>query len=354
MPIRGTASSAACLERLRCALAQRGFTPERIDDLLPLVEIVELPPSERLAELSPAVAAAGVDDLVHCAGCVDYFDKRRLELANVTLTSRLLETAQHWDIRRFCYISTAYCSGYQSGMIRESLHPDPSPENEPTEYTRTKRIAEWLVADNGIPFVIIRPSIVIGDSRTGTYTGKNYGLYQMWRAIEGLLCREYYPTWYTVAPPIAVDFVHQDAFQDAFIGIFYSDADNAVVHVVAEQARRPTMLDLCRLWANVYCPAEIHCYASVDDVPLSAIPLRQRRFLELAAKNLEIATHSWCFETRFMDGLRASGQTFANATLETITRCQHRYIEGSSRIREHMSRYGGEPRSHVRLLAMSA
>jgi len=354
LPIRPNTAPADCLSVIRSAVVDRGVSERDADDLIGLVTTVELPSLDRLSDLDKVVCSMGIDEVVHCAGCVDYFDKRLLQVANVDFTSNLLEAARRWDARRFLYLSSAYCAGYRSDIIPECLHPDPAPKDEPTDYTRSKRMAEWLIAESGIPFVIIRPSIVIGDSRTGIYTGKNYGLYQMWRAIEGLLCREYYPIWYTVAPPAPVNFIHQDSFQHGFIGIYRSAEPGAIVHLVADHAESPTMRELCELWAEVYCPAEIHCYAEVDDVPLQSIPTRQRRFLEIAAKNLEIATHPWKFERTYLDGLQASGLSFAEATLETIARCQRRYIEGSERIREHMRQYSGRPGERPRLIDMFA
>jgi hypothetical protein len=136
------------------------------------------------------------------------------------------------------------------------------------------------------------------------------------------------------------------------MGIYRNAAPGAIVHLTSDHAKNPTMRDLCWLWADVYCPVEIHCYAQVDDVPLNSIPTRQRRFLELTAKNLEISTQTWRFETRHLDGLRAAGLPFADATIETITRCQRRYIEGSARIQEHMKRYGSQLKERPRLIEM--
>jgi nucleoside-diphosphate-sugar epimerase len=353
LPVRPGASAFECKNRLRTALRDCGVADRDGDDLMALVAVVELPPLERLGELDAVASRFQVDEIVHCAGCVDYFDKRRLQLANVELTSRLLATARPWGLRRFIYLSTAYCSGYRAGLIPEQLHADP-PADEPTEYTRTKRAAEWCIADSGLPFVIIRPAVVIGDSRSGIYRGKNYGLYQLWRAFEGLLCREYAPVWHIVAPPAPVDFVHQDAFQTAFRGIYRSAPPGAIVHLVGDPSQRPTLRDLVGQWANVYWPLEIHGYARVDDVPLDTIPKWQRRFLVLAAKNFEIATHPWEFETTFMTQLRSAGLPFADATLATIAAGQERYIAGSAAIQEHMRRFAGRPGGPPRFVDLTA
>jgi nucleoside-diphosphate-sugar epimerase len=321
-----------------------------VTELLRLVTIVELPPLGQLSVLDRIAAEMRVDEIIHCAGCVDYFDTVALQLANVDFTAQLLDRGRYWGVGKFIYLSTAYCSGYRTGVIPERLHPDPEPSHEPTEYTRTKRTAERLVASSGIPSLIIRPSIVIGDSRTGQYGGKNYGLYQLWRAIEGLLCREYYPIWYTVAPEVRLNLLHQDAFQTSLVAARRDVVPGTIVHVVSDHTKSPTMRELCWLWADVYAPMEIHAYDRVDDVPLRSIPVRQRRFLEFAAKNLEIAIQGWLFETTALDALRSTGLDFPDATLESVKLCQQRYVADSAKIQNHMRQYAARPGPRPKLI----
>jgi nucleoside-diphosphate-sugar epimerase len=349
LPIRAAADPSQCRQRLREELLACGVPHPHVADLIHLAAVTGLPALSRFSDLAALAAAAGVDEIVHCAGCVDYFDDKGLQQANVELTARLLETARTLGVRRFIYLSTAYCAGYGRDHIPEQLHPHPEPTAEPTAYTRTKRMAEWLIADSGIPFLIIRPSIVIGDSRTGRYSGKNYGLYQMWRAIEGLLCREYAPVWHTIASRVPVNLLHQDSFQNGFLGSYQHLGPGAIIHLVSDDASSPTLRELTWLWADVYHPAEIRCYPGIDDVPLASLPRRQRRFLELAWKNFEIATQPWRFETTALTGLRRAGLPFTDATLGTVARCQQRYIERSTRIQEHTRRYGGLNGMHTTL-----
>jgi nucleoside-diphosphate-sugar epimerase len=336
LPIRTITGASECIARIRLALLDCGAEAEALEALLQRVHVVALPAPDKFGALDTVVAAMDVAEIVHCAGCTDYFDGRRLHAANVALTADLLNAGRRWGVQRFIYISTAYCSGFRSGTIPERLHPDPASSDEPTDYTRTKRMAERLVAGSGLPFVIIRPSIVIGDSRSGIYRGKNYGLYQIWRAWEALLGPEYSPVWYTVSPAAPLNLLHQDAFQAGFLAIHRAMESDRIVHLVADDAKSPTMRDVCWLWAEVYCPTEIRSYAVVDDVPLHSLPTRQRRFLELSAKNLEIAAHRWRFETAHLDVLRAGGLVLADATIESVARCQQRYIAQAPRILAHM------------------
>lgn len=358
IPIRATMATDACRARIETGLRALGITGAAVEDRMGLVSLIDLPPTEHVRDLAPMLRADGADELIHAAGCLDYWDAKSLHAVNVELTRAIVALAHEAGIGRILYVSTAYCAGYTDERIREQLHAEPPPAHEPTEYTRTKRMAEVIVAGAGLPFVILRPSIIIGDSRTGAYAGRNYGLYQMWRAIEGLLTREYTPIWYTVATHAHLNFVHQDAFQAAVMAIRATPARDAIVHVVSDHAKSPTMRDLCWLWANVYRPKEIHCYASVDDVPLREIPKRQRRFLELAAKNLEISTKRWVFETGALDALRTGGLTFADATLQSVERCQQRYIEGSTRIQAYLhdlhERQRAEPFERSRLIENAA
>ena len=280
----------------------------------------------------------------------DRFPTRQLELANIDLTSKLLAAARRWDVQRFVYVSTAFSAGYRNDSISEVLHPDPQPADEPTEYTRTKRMAEWRVAESGLPFLIVRPSIVIGDSRSGDYSGRNYGLYQMWRAWEALLAKDYSPVLYTVAPRVRLNFVHQDAFVAGFMGALRGLPPDSIVHLVSRHATSPTMHELCWLWADVYRPVEIRSYDSVDAVPLTSIPVRQRRFLEIVAKNLEIASHAWRFDSDHLDGLRAGGLQFTDATLDSVARCQRRYVAQSATIQQHLGRTEQRARSRPAFL----
>ena len=40
----------------------------------------------------------------------------------------------------------------------------------------------------GLPFIVLRPSILIGTGDTGRYSGRRYGLYQQWMGLERLVC----------------------------------------------------------------------------------------------------------------------------------------------------------------------
>ncbi|HET7745951.1 MAG TPA: SDR family oxidoreductase, partial [Vicinamibacteria bacterium] len=88
------------------------------------------------------------------------------------------------DVRAFerlHYVSTCYVSGTATGVFRETdLDVGQSFRNH---YEETKFLAEVDVVKSGVPATVYRPSIVMGDSRTGE-TGKFDGPYFILTAME--------------------------------------------------------------------------------------------------------------------------------------------------------------------------
>ena len=84
-------------------------------------------------------------------------------------------------LERLHYVSTCYVSGTATGVFHETdLDVGQSFKNH---YEETKFMAEVEVARSGLPLTIYRPSIVVGDSRTGE-TGKFDGPYFTISAME--------------------------------------------------------------------------------------------------------------------------------------------------------------------------
>ncbi|MFI4986440.1 MAG: SDR family oxidoreductase [Alphaproteobacteria bacterium] len=356
----GTLAAAVLLERERrqvVALVRKGrqvadlaarIRPELAADgrLVNEAEVfgrlsaVAMPPADQLVSLAPELRRLGVTEIVHCAGCMSYFDTVELEQTNILLTDRMLELALALGVERFVYISTAYSSGYVEGPVAEKLHDEP--QKDPTAYARTKRAAERHIADSGVPYLIIRPSVVIGDSRTGRYSGKDNGLYQYWHGWERLLLDHYRPETHMVAPRLPVNFVHQDAFQNAFQAAYRHLETGAFFNLTSDSSKTPTVRALCEMWlAPIGRPERCYYYDHLTEVPLDRIPPRQRAFMLLAAVNIGISEHPWYFENGNMTRLRRNGLDFADATRETMYLCQARYMSASPRLRAAMERGPG-------------
>ncbi len=146
--------------------------------------------------------------LVHSAATVRFDhsldEARRI---NVEGTRHILDFAGGAPhLRSFAYVGTAYVAGERSDLVREDeLATGQTYRNT---YEQTKAEAEALVRSRlgSLPGVILRPSIIVGDSRTGVTSSfkmmywplKIYAR-RLWRTVPG------YPD--AVLDIVPVDFV---------------------------------------------------------------------------------------------------------------------------------------------------
>ena len=152
--------------------------------------------------------SAQVTRVIHSAATVRFDhsleEARRI---NVEGTKRILDFATGArELRSFAYVGTAYVAGERSGLVREDeLAVGQSYRNT---YEQTKAEAESLVRASllSMPGLILRPSIIVGDSRTGVTSSfkmmywplKIYARH-LWRTVPG------YPD--AVLDIVPVDFV---------------------------------------------------------------------------------------------------------------------------------------------------
>jgi nucleoside-diphosphate-sugar epimerase len=111
-----------------------------------------------------------VEEVFHLAAVYDLgVEDAVAERVNVEGTRRVLEwTADCPALARFHYVSTCYVSGRHPGRFLETQLEHGNLFNN--AYERTKYLAEvlvWRRLTAGLPGTIYRPSIVVGDSRTG-------------------------------------------------------------------------------------------------------------------------------------------------------------------------------------------
>jgi thioester reductase-like protein len=162
--------------------------------------------------LEPAEAralAARLEGAFHLAAVYDLAVSREVgHRINVEGTRHVLRfLAEAPRLERLHYVSTAYVSGRAQGVYRETdLDVGQSFKNF---YEETKFLAEMEVVKSGLPATIYRPSIVVGDSRTGE-TSKFDGPYFVLSAMERLPSRGIFPRIGSGQSPVdlaPVDFV---------------------------------------------------------------------------------------------------------------------------------------------------
>jgi nucleoside-diphosphate-sugar epimerase len=333
-PIRPHHSRESLLEPIVAELIADGHSPT--DDQLARVVALPLPPQERLPDLLPSLRELNVKEIVHTSACLSYIDTPLLEEVNIGLTRELLDLGRRLDIQRFIHISTAFACGFGGTLVREELHPEPP--FDPNDYIRTKRAAEHLVAKSGLPFLILRPSAVIGHSVDGRYGGKVLGLYQVWDAVTRLFGRRFYEELHLPAPTARCQFVHQDAVAQAFLAAYRFLPPGSIANFVSGQSRLPTIRQLVQqILEQVGRPRRIYFYEASEDLPLEGMTPESRSCLEVIASHIDMMSYDYTFETRHLDRLKAMGMEMTDVTLDSALRCQRRYLQDSPAAQQSMA-----------------
>jgi nucleoside-diphosphate-sugar epimerase len=113
------------------------------------------------------IDGADVTEIYHLAAVYDLGVPRDVGTrVNVDGTRNVLDFAERCrDLRRVHYVSTCYVSGRHPGVFREDDLDVGQRFNN--FYEETKFLAEVEVRRRALPTTIYRPSVVVGDSRTG-------------------------------------------------------------------------------------------------------------------------------------------------------------------------------------------
>ncbi|MDP3998514.1 MAG: SDR family oxidoreductase, partial [bacterium] len=113
----------------------------------------------------------------------------RIILGGTKTVIKLLKEAP--NLKAFIHVSTAYVVGVREGIIFEGQLIKPKAFRN--SYEEAKFEAEVFLRKTKLPLVVIRPALVVGDSKTGEFDRvAKSGFYQMVRAIDkGLIV--FYP-----------------------------------------------------------------------------------------------------------------------------------------------------------------
>lgn len=250
--------------------------------------------------LDPEEAAAlraGPLEIFHLAAVYDLSVPAELAWSvNVDGTRHVVDLARDADeLVRLQYVSTCYVSGRYDGIFAEDdLELGQTFSNH---YEHTKHEAERVVAkarDAGLPVTIYRPSVVVGDSRTGEtqkYDGPYYALQLV--ARQGRVAVMPLP-----GDPSRVQFnlVPSDFVVDAIAALApHPGARNRTVALAAPAP--PSVLEMCEAFADhtgrklrvVPVPAALSKF-SIDHVPGVG------RLFALPSSTLDYLTHPTVYD----------------------------------------------------------
>jgi NAD(P)-dependent dehydrogenase (short-subunit alcohol dehydrogenase family) len=143
--------------------------------------------------------AGRIDHFFHLAAIYDLTASAESQLAaNIDGTRNAVALANAIGARRFQHMSSIAVAGLYDGIFREDMFEEA--ENLDHPYFRSKHEAERIVrAECRMPWRAYRPSMVVGDSRTGEMD-KVDGPYYMFKLIQRM--REIMPPW---LPAIGVE-----------------------------------------------------------------------------------------------------------------------------------------------------
>jgi nucleoside-diphosphate-sugar epimerase len=147
--------------------------------------------------------AARIDSVVHAAALTEFTGPdETLQRVNVDGTGHALALAESAGAQ-FVHVSTAYLHARGEGQRGHIA----------ARYAASKRAAEAVVKTSSVPHNIVRPSIVIGDSRTGAMSSAQ-GLHRAAGAILSGIAPilPFGATW-------PFDFIPQDVVADTIAGI---------------------------------------------------------------------------------------------------------------------------------------
>jgi long-chain acyl-CoA synthetase len=188
----------------------------------------------------------GIERIVHCAASISFTlpldDARAI---NVGGTRHVIDLAREvTGLERLVHVSTAYVAGRSSGRFREAdLDVGQTFRNT---YERTKAEAERLLAAADVPAVVVRPSIVVGESDSGWTSAFNVIYWPLQAYARGLV-DEVPADPNGIVDLVPVDHVttvlHAAALDPAACGTYHAVAGDRAPRVSELMAQASALLD---------------------------------------------------------------------------------------------------------------
>lgn len=253
--------------------------------------------------------AEEVTHIIHSAASVKF----QLPLASARAVNRdgtenvmaLAKRAQQTGkLKRIAYISTAYVSGKRRGTIYED-ELDCGQEFANT-YEQTKFESELLVRRlmGELPITIFRPSIIVGDSKTGRTTAFNVLYFPLKLIYRGML--KILPgSESTPMDVVPVDYV-SDVIEQIFLKT--NDGIGRTYHLTAGKEKATTAGEIVELAVDYFNEAVQRQIPHITFLPLPLFRAACRIFYEQAQRALDAmeAYEPYLRVRRIFDNTRTS------------------------------------------------
>lgn len=184
-----------------------------------------------------------VDSILHIAASLNRKSEKACLNTNLRGTLSVLklarEIADDHGLKRFSEVTTVAVAGHRH---REVVHEDQAVDWERSDYDpygRTKKFCEHMAAEllPDVPKVILRPSIVLGDSRF-----PQTSQFDMIRAVCGLAKLPLVP----VDPSTRVDIVNADFVGEAIARLHLAETTRHSIYHLSAGVGAPTALQIGR------------------------------------------------------------------------------------------------------------
>jgi thioester reductase-like protein len=188
--------------------------------------------------------------IVHGAASVRFgLPLAKARAVNVGGTTEMLQLAdacmRHGVLQRFGYVSTAFVAGRHPGVFAEDdLERRQSFRNT---YERTKYEAEQMVRwHEDLPTTVVRPAVVVGDSRSGATRGFNVVYWPLRLYADGVF--RYAPT----RPDLPVDLVPVDYVARGTVEAVLGGGRAAMTYTLAAGPRATTAGAIAAVASQVF------------------------------------------------------------------------------------------------------
>lgn len=135
-----------------------------------------------------------VEEVWHIAATTDLNANRTLcEHVNFEGTRNVVQFTHHMRrLQKFYFVSTAYSCGRKPDYTIFENDADIKNIDFKNAYEESKHKAEILVRNSGLPWIILRPSIIVGDSRTGEAKSNKmiYGFIRSYHLVNKMILKD--------------------------------------------------------------------------------------------------------------------------------------------------------------------
>ena len=269
---------------------EAGYYSPRVDALAADMTAPDL----GLTEAERTELAQRVTKIVHSAASVSFtlpLDEARA--INLEGTRRMLELAElareHGGLECYAHISTAFVAGDHAGAFAE-CDADVG-QTFHNSYEQSKFEAEQLVRSHeGLPYTILRPSIVVGDRNNGWTSAFNVLYWPLRAFARGL---------FTAVPAVAsapVDVVSIDYVADAAYQLCETSCGNRATYHLTAGEHASTIAELAGL-ASRYFRKPVPRVVTPAEFATMTLGAAERKALEAGSEYFPY----FCMEGTFDD-----------------------------------------------------